>query len=132
VFAGFPTGCLIDGSACETNCNTGDLKVKNCVYSAMATLLATASGSTWDITSWFTSNGNLSYAQNTELGVVDGFNLAAPNFTLTGGSPLSTGANFSDTELTNSFFTNVSYKGAFGTENWTSGWCNWDPQNTPY
>jgi hypothetical protein len=132
VFAGFPTGCLIDGSACETNCNTGDLKVKNCVYSGMATLLGTASGSTWDITSWFNNNGNLSYAQNTELGVVDGFNLTGPNFTLTGGSPLSTGASFSDTELTDGFFTNVSYKGAFGTENWTSGWCNWDPQNTPY
>ncbi|MBK9760161.1 MAG: T9SS C-terminal target domain-containing protein [Flavobacteriales bacterium] len=132
VFAGYPTGCYIDGSACETNCNNGDLKVKNCVYSAMTTPLATASGSTWDIASWFTAGGNLSYTQNSELGVVDGFNLSAPNFTLTGASPLNTGASFGDSDLSDPFFTNVTFKGAFGSENWTSGWCNWDPQNTAY
>ena len=132
MFAGFPTGCLIDGSACEANCDAGMLKVKNCVYSAMETLTATASGSTWDVAGWFTANGNTSLAQNSELGVVDGFNLLSPNFTLAGGSTLASGADFGDADLNDPFFTSVPYRGAFGTENWTSGWCNWDPQNTPY
>ncbi|HOY31291.1 MAG TPA: T9SS type A sorting domain-containing protein [Bacteroidales bacterium] len=30
------------------------------------------------------------------------------------------------------FFEQVNYLGAFGNDNWTSGWCNWDPQNTIY
>ena len=48
------------------------------------------------------------------------------------GSPVLTGASFTNTRLTNTFFTPVTYKGAFGTTNWTSGWCNFDPQNTVY
>jgi len=32
----------------------------------------------------------------------------------------------------NAFFSTTTYRGAFGTSNWTSGWCNWDPQNTVY
>lgn len=132
VFAGFPTGCLIDGSACETNCDANELKVKNCVYSGMATLTAVASGSTWDIATWFNNGGNISYVTNAELGVVNGFSQSSPDFTLAGGSPLSGGADFTDGDLGVSFFQNVSYRGAFGTENWTSGWCNWDPQNTVY
>jgi len=26
----------------------------------------------------------------------------------------------------------VSYIGAFGSTDWTTGWCNFDPQNTDY
>lgn len=131
VFAGFPTGCLIDGGLCEANATNGDLKVRNCVFSGMGSITATASGSTWDITTWF-NQYNTTYAENTELGVVDGFNQSAPDFTINGGSPLASGASFTDGDLSDPFFTSVSYRGAFGTENWTSGWCNWDPQNTVY
>lgn len=43
------------------------------------------------------------------------------------------GADFSDAALTNAYFDKVSYKGAFdGTNDWTKGWANWDPQNTAY
>lgn len=132
LFAGFPTGCLIDGAACEANCDANELKVKNCVYSGTTTLTAVASGSTWDVATWFTNNGNTSYTDNSELGVIDGFNQSGPNFTLSGGSPLNTGADFTDGDLGASFFQSVPYRGAFGTEDWTAGWCNWDPQNTTY
>jgi len=30
------------------------------------------------------------------------------------------------------FFQKVKFRGAFGNEDWTSGWANWDPQNTEY
>lgn len=132
VFAGFPVGLLVDGSACESNADAGELKVKDCVYSAMGTLTAVASGSTWDITAWFNANGNTSYTDNAQLGVNDAFNLTAPNFTLTGASPLATGASFTDGDLTDPFITNVAYKGAFGSDDWTGGWANWTPQSTPY
>lgn len=43
------------------------------------------------------------------------------------------GAEFADEVLNNSFFDKVTYKGAFdGTNDWTAGWANWDPQNTEY
>lgn len=43
------------------------------------------------------------------------------------------GADFADAVLNNTFFEKVTYKGAFdGKNDWTAGWANWDPQNTPY
>lgn len=39
----------------------------------------------------------------------------------------------SQNTINDPFFDQVSYRGAFGTSNdWTSGWANWDPQNTNY
>ncbi len=48
------------------------------------------------------------------------------------GSPAKQIASFADAALTNSFFTPVNYVGAFGQTDWTSGWANFDPQNTVY
>jgi hypothetical protein len=59
--------------------------------------------------------------------------LTAPNFLPATGSILLSGASFTNTHLSgNSFITSVTYRGAFGTTDWTSGWCNFDPQNTDY
>jgi hypothetical protein len=85
---------------------------------------------------WFLATNparnNVVLATNDLLQVTAPFNLTAPNFLPSAGSPLLTGASFTNTRLTDSFFTVVAYKGAFGTTNWTSGWCNFDPQNTDY
>jgi hypothetical protein len=57
--------------------------------------------------------------------------VGTPNFTLAATSPASTGAAFTNGKLT-SGFTSVAYKGAFGSENWASGWASFDPQSLPY
>ena len=59
-------------------------------------------------------------------------NLKSPALIPPAGSVLLTGASFTNRRLTDPFFTAVTYRGAFGTQDWTSGWCNWDPQNTVY
>lgn len=51
------------------------------------------------------------------------------------GSPALGTASFSHTPLSSSFFTTVTYKGAFpatGGALWTDGWTEWNPQNRPY
>ena len=48
------------------------------------------------------------------------------------GSPAYAPASFSDAVLKDPFFTKVDYVGAFGQTDWTSGWANFDPQNTVY
>lgn len=55
--------------------------------------------------------------------------------TLKTGSPALGTASFSHTPLSNSFFTAVTYKGAFpatGGALWTDGWTEWNPQSRPY
>jgi hypothetical protein len=41
-------------------------------------------------------------------------------------------ANFTDPKVNNAFFEHVDYVGAFGNQDWTAGWANWNPQNTIY
>jgi len=53
----------------------------------------------------------------------------APNLMPKTGSPALSGADFTGM---NSFFTPTTYRGAFGDTDWTSGWTNFDPQNTNY
>lgn len=60
------------------------------------------------------------------------FNLTGrPNFVPQPGSPLLQGA-IRTGKVTDPFFDNVPFRGAFGTTDWTAGWTNWDPINTPY
>lgn len=65
-------------------------------------------------TGWGTGEGNTNF-----------------NFTAKPGSPALSGASF--TNLTNPFFENTSYIGAFssGTD-WTATWANFNPQNSAY
>lgn len=136
VFAGYPTGLYIDGNSTQANATNGDLMFRNNVLSGMGTALNVPASQTWDqaaLTAWFNTAGwnNTIYASNTELQVANPFNLTNPDFRPNGGSPLLSGAAFTG-PLADSFFENVSYRGAFGTTDWTSGWTNWDPQNTAY
>ncbi|MGB4414420.1 MAG: hypothetical protein WBI53_05990, partial [Paludibacter sp.] len=39
---------------------------------------------------------------------------------------------FGQNTIDNAFFDEVNFRGAFGTTDWTSGWSNFDPQNTAY
>jgi len=39
---------------------------------------------------------------------------------------------FAQPSINNPFFDKVNFRGAFGTQNWTAGWANFDPQNATY
>ena len=39
---------------------------------------------------------------------------------------------FAQPTIDNAFFDKVNFRGAFGTSDWTSGWANFNPQNTVY
>lgn len=75
------------------------------------------------------AEGCITLAGSAAAQLTSPFFSATPNFLPAAGSPALTGTSFTGM---NSFFTSTTYRGAFGTTNWTSGWCNWDPQNTVY
>lgn len=136
VFAGWPYGLYIDGakgdSPAEATANV--LQIENCVMAGMATNYKEDATSLQGTEAWYlnSSRNNEIKATNDLLQITDPFNLTSPNFLPATGSPLLSGASFSNSRLTDSFFTTVTYRGAFGTSDWTSGWCNFDPQNTDY
>lgn len=134
VFVGYPVGLLIDGTLAETNAQNGDLIFKDNILSGCETNLAVASGSTFDINTWFNAQGqnNQILAITTLMFNSNEWNLTSPSVLPQSGSPLLSGANFTHSQLQNSFFEVVNFKGAFGTNNWADGWANWNPQNTAY
>jgi hypothetical protein len=136
VIAGWPFGIYIDGALGDSpaQANNNVLQIENSVISGMGSSYKTNATSLQAPDVWFTSvvRNNTVLATNDLLQVTAPFILTAPSFLPAAGSSLLTGATFTNTRLTDSFFTVVAYKGAFGTTNWTSGWCNFDPQNTDY
>jgi hypothetical protein len=134
VIAGFPEGVFVKGDFAEANATADELKVKNTIIAGCNQYLKKELLGTLDLDAWFFNPafGNDSLATNNSLNIADPFNLSSPNFIPNGGSPVLSGASFTYPELQNSFFESVNYRGAFGTNNWTSGWVNWNPQTTVY
>ena len=85
VFAGYVTGVYIEGPSI-TNAQNGELKLKNVILSGCGTDFGVASGDLWTASeeaSWFFTSGfnNDTLPNNTDLSIIDPFNLAAkPNF----------------------------------------------------
>ncbi len=67
---------------------------------------------------------------NTMAGVSGGTYSQNPNLTLFTGAT-QTGALFTDPKLS-TFFTTTTYRGAFGSNDWTDCWANFNTQNLEY
>jgi hypothetical protein len=76
------------------------------------------------------ANGNTTYTDPNAIMLEAPFNWDAPNYLPKAGSPALTGASF--TGMDSNFFTTVTYRGAFGTTNWLSGWGSFTPQSNTY
>lgn len=83
-------------------------------------------------TKFFGADGNDSL--NTSAGIfVDALNYTSPNFQPAPSSPALTGASFTDSYLTDPFFTPTTYRGALSpTNNWIECWTNFNPQTELY
>ncbi len=136
IVMGFPTGLLLDGSAVANACLGDTLQIRNSIWAGLrANSGITTNVSGFNATGWFNTPayGNRTYAQPAEVGLKDPFNLTNPDPTPTTNSPALSGASFNNPRLSNPFFIQTSYVGAFGpNERWDLPWANYDPQNTNY
>lgn len=137
VFAGWPKGFFIENGGkgdAQGNATNGYLVLKNNVMAGMKTNYvedATSSNLTFNATFWPLNNQVLT--NNSELGLSNPFSLTNPNFTASSTNSYVYGkASFTHAKVSGNFFDKVTYIGAFGTQDWTAGWCNFDPQNTVY
>lgn len=90
-----------------------------------------ATGSTWssaELEAWFLANNQ--FLPKWQDAGIDGsiFDVANPKVTPNAGSMLLSGASFDGL----SGFQNVAFRGAFGTENWTQGWSEFNPNAKDY
>lgn len=146
VVAGYPEGLRLDNGATTAtgtadNVTAGTLQLRGIVLAntgtASTTAVRGANGITNEQAQTFFNTA--AYANRvvpssevaTLLLNAQNFTLTAPSFLPQTGSPLLTGAVW-DGKGADAFFTKETFRGAFGTANWTQGWANWDPQNTNY
>lgn len=90
---------------------------------------ATAAGYDQTATSWFYSSGwNNEFYPNADAVGLE--NWSSENAVLKPNSILMTASDFTDVpRLSDPFFEKVSYAGAFGLEDWTSGWASENPED---
>ncbi|MDA9555176.1 hypothetical protein N9R54_02960 [Pelobium sp.] len=154
VFVGYVDGIYIDNTkvatagATATNYTTGSLVFKNNIIGYIKNASNAVKGdviSNVDYKAMFESGLRADNTfDNTLYGadlitdptkIASGFaNPGMPNFLPKAGSVLAAkSAAFTDAKVSSDpFFEKVSYVGAFGTTDWTTGWANFDPQLLPY
>lgn len=137
VLTGYPRGFHLDGAGCENWATQNELQLRNTYLGGIlnpSLYLVVNSGSSFDISGFFHTAGwnNRIYQTMDSLMLTDPNDLLNPDFRPMTGSPLVGSADFSNPHLQDPFFEQVNYRGAFGTDNWTECWTEWDPQNADY
>ncbi|UKT62388.1 hypothetical protein [Pedobacter mucosus] len=150
VISGFPIGIYIDDTKVITagstaaNFTSGNMVIaNNLIYGTKTTEVIVSNGAAsaaieaklrldniFAQTSFAGSLFGNAYLYTTDFG--SGATLGNADFTLSATSAAATGAAFTNAKVSGSFFTQVSYKGAFGSENWAAGWTQVDPQTLAY
>lgn len=154
VAMGYPVGLILDNQKGDTQglATNGTLKLQNIVFAQMGIIGSDVNNSFEDR---FSSNGKdmtdatsfshtffTAQTGNKTFDNISDLKLDQPNSMTANanwgpkeGSPLSSGAAFTD-PLLQTGFDKVDYIGAFksnsDTDNWMKGWTNFDPQNTDY
>ncbi|MEW5845658.1 MAG: T9SS C-terminal target domain-containing protein [Bacteroidota bacterium] len=132
IIAGFNTGISLEGPSMTLYNAANGPEIKNCLMAGMIkNYNAKTDGTSLtqeQYETMFTAGNNTLYTENTDLKLTNAWNWGNVNPMPQAGSPALSGASF--TGLTG--FETVTFRGGFGTQNWTEGWCNWDPKNTKY
>lgn len=138
IFLGWPTGILIDASKgvpTDNNITANSLLIQNSVIAGCAKPVDYSVSPTtptgWTpaaALAWFNTAAyaNTIYTSNDEVKLAAAFNYANPDFTPQAGSPVLTGASFTNAKVA-SGFKPVNFRGAVGaagTEDgdWWKGW----------
>lgn len=97
VFMDHPRGVHIDGTLCEALATAGSLKFSHNIVAGNSAGKVTElnAGSTFNITSWFSSNMNDSLISTSGI-LVTPYNFTAPDYRPAGSSAALTGADFTD------------------------------------
>ena len=135
IMVGFPKGGFsMESAATAEAYKNGESLFKNNLVHALASpykvdAAAEAVITAAQVKTKAESEGNITYTAANDIMLEAPFNWDAPNYLPKTGSPALTGAVFTGLDA---FFTNVAYRGAFGTTNWLTGWASFTPQANAY
>jgi len=132
VFMGWPNALFIDGSGTGNKFATDSMGFKNNVLAGNLNAVNNSSSNAATVRQTIVANGTDTSA-TTDAVYNNPFNYTNPDFGFKAGSVASSGASFADSKLSDAFFTQTTYKGAFGNNNkWADCWANFDPATEDY
>lgn len=157
VAVGYPIGLILDNEKGNTQkaATDGVLKLQHIYFAGMEILGSDANKlyqdalvtgydangkpiiddtqASFSSTFFATQTGNRSFTTADDLNLTGASSKVGVNYLPQAGSPLLGTASFTDSKVSTGF-DRVTYIGAFSGEsdNWMSGWTNFDPQNTDY
>lgn len=114
IFCDWPTGFYVDGSQAENNFSTAAgtdssaLFANNIIAGMASANMGVNSGSSFDISTYFTNNNNTSYAGSSSVQFVNPYPAElfnTPDYHIQAGSPAASGSDF-----TNSIFGTLQYE----------------------
>lgn len=131
-------GLRVDGSGVG-NAAAGDtLQIRNTIFAGNVRLADSTGTGTFSPQEWLQTPpyANTIFTDNTSVQLTSPFNIYPDvplpatnvnNWIPLSGSPALSGASFSNPNLAG--FEVVSYRGAFGADNWTASWAQFNPKN---
>ncbi len=133
IVMGFPTGIRFDGTG-VSNAFTGDSSaVKNIIFAGNTILADTAAmnGNGFNGINFINTSSfqNRVLTANSDVMLTNPYGFENGNWQPSSGSPALTGSSFSWTQLTDPYFTQTTFVGAFGQTNWASNWAQYNPVN---
>ncbi len=132
VFTGWVNGLKIENTNTGNNVTSGALQFKNNVLAGITSLVLDSSGLNFGMNVWFNANSNTTYPNPMDVMAGNPYNYTAPSLLPSANAPILTGADFTSANLQDPFFTPVNYRGAIGTDDWTTCWTEFNPQNQAY
>ncbi|MFZ5940038.1 MAG: T9SS type A sorting domain-containing protein [Bacteroidota bacterium] len=143
VFLGFGNGLRIESSLGWAAAQDDNLTVKNSIIAGVRNKFYKAETGVMtetELESWYlnASRENRKMDNNTDVMLADPYNYASRNFMPQSGSPVYNSSYWfkeytgEGPSIDDPFFDQVDFVGAFGDDDWTAGWTNWDPVNTEY
>lgn len=149
VFVGMPRGLRFNSQSVFDNYAAGTGVMTNNIMSAPLATYSVGTGMTAtaaNVGTWWTAtnetdtstdlpavyltlglNTNIFYGATSTSGDYS----SNPDFRVTDGT-LTSGAAFTNPKLTDAFFTQTAYRGAFGSTDWTDGWAEFKPDAKVY
>ncbi|MCA0427439.1 MAG: PKD domain-containing protein [Bacteroidetes bacterium] len=130
IFMGWNDGVFIDGARSGNKFINDTLSFKNNLLAGNLRAVNNSSAPAGGSVRNKIMNQNDSLLSSAGV-LADPFNYTNPNFSALSTSA-STGASFADARVADPFFTQTTFRGAVGTDNWTACWCNFNPNTTTY
>lgn len=135
IVMGYRVGFRFDGSGVWNGSTADTIQVRNTILAGNLRTADTNAATSFSPTNWLQTGsfGNSVLSTTSSVGLSNPYNIYpdpsgnnVTNWVPAGGSPALSGASFANPNLAG--FDAVSFRGAFGTWNWSEGWSIFNPK----